>query len=504
MLMKKIEKSQKSKDEIQRSFSVRFTLRLWALLHLAVWTIVPMMSNTCLPLDSVEAVSWGSQWQWGYDKHPPLSGWAAEIFHSAMGDAGIYFLAQLCVVLAGFGIYRIARLLELSKRQALFTVLVLDAVYFFQFAAVEFNVNIIQMPFWAWGWYFGIDALKNRKIASWVGLGLCVGLAALGKYLGVFLLAPLFGFWWSRGELKSVLKSPGLYLAGFVAFLLFLPHLIWMAQHDWCTLTYAMHRGGSEAAPWWGRIYYPLEFLLIQLAVLAPLVLLSLWSRFKYKGAQSVPGTIALALGGFVAMALIAVVGNIKPVDMWAAPMPLAIGLWLVPRFQLDQHPRAVFITTITMTLVFVLGYSIAYGLGPRFRKKPHRTNYPAHVLATATEQAWHQNYPFALDYIVADEFLGGIVNAYTKSRPAVMIRANLARSAYLTEAQVQKHGAIVLWLKSRNFLDKNQRSLKEIYPDLQTRFPTMRMLPDLIIPWPRRTDHRAGRYGLAIIPPKS
>lgn len=53
-------------------------LGIWALYHLVVWTFLPLLCNTCLPLDSIEAVMWGSQWQWGYDKHPPLSAWMPE------------------------------------------------------------------------------------------------------------------------------------------------------------------------------------------------------------------------------------------------------------------------------------------------------------------------------------------------------------------------------------------------------------------------------------------
>ena len=73
--------------------------------HLIVWSVVPWLTNTALPLDSLEAVLWGFEMQWGYDKHPPLSGWLAYIFASALGDFGVYFLSQICVVVAGLGCF---------------------------------------------------------------------------------------------------------------------------------------------------------------------------------------------------------------------------------------------------------------------------------------------------------------------------------------------------------------------------------------------------------------
>src|SRR5690606_30525315 len=116
------------------------------------------------------------------------SGWSARAASMLMGDFGIYFLAQLCVVTAGLGVYRLARILSLSPRKAFLSVLTLDLVFYYQFASVEYNVNVLQMPFWAWGWYFGIHASSKKRLASWLGLGACVALGALTKYIAVFLL----------------------------------------------------------------------------------------------------------------------------------------------------------------------------------------------------------------------------------------------------------------------------------------------------------------------------
>lgn len=479
-------------------------LSLWAAYHLIVWTFLPLLCNTCLPLDSIEAVMWGSQWQWGYDKHPPLSAWTPELFTDLMGDAGLYLLSQLCVVLAGLGIYRLGRLLKLPAKQALIAVLLLDTIYYYQFISVEFNVNILQMPFWAWGWYFGIDAVQNRRFGSWLGLGICIALGALTKYIAVFLLAPLFGAWWVRGELKKVMASPGIYIAGLVSIALFLPHLVWMKNHDWITITYGLRRGGSEDAAWWHHLWMPLEFLLTQAAILAPVIIVAIICRVR---GREMPvtvkdGTSGLALGAFIAIALLSLATGMEPVTMWAAPMPLAIGLWLVPKYCIDRFPRTVLTAMIIMSTVFVTGYGVTYGLGPQIRSKPHRVNYPGKALAAAVEDRWHEKQDAPLDYVIGDEFLAGIVNHYGADEPAVMIRGSLERSTYLTEAQVQEKGAMVLWLKSRNALDEHATPLEAVFPDLAERYPQLEPLPDLIVPWPRRNDEKAGRYGVAYIPP--
>ena len=105
-------KNQRPEGKRKTELNLKRLLWLWTGWHLIVWTLLPLFCNTCLPLDCIEAVSWGSEWEWGYDKHPPLSGWMAELFSERMGDAGVYLLSQLCVVLAGWGIYLLALLLK--------------------------------------------------------------------------------------------------------------------------------------------------------------------------------------------------------------------------------------------------------------------------------------------------------------------------------------------------------------------------------------------------------
>ena len=46
---------------------------IFLLSHLIIWTITPSLSNVNLPLDTIEALAWGSNLSWGYSKHPPVS-----------------------------------------------------------------------------------------------------------------------------------------------------------------------------------------------------------------------------------------------------------------------------------------------------------------------------------------------------------------------------------------------------------------------------------------------
>ena len=70
-------------------------------LHLAVWTLLPALLYPNLPLDLIEALTYGREWQLGYDKLPPLPWWLVEVVYRVFGvDAAYYALAQAAVVAA--------------------------------------------------------------------------------------------------------------------------------------------------------------------------------------------------------------------------------------------------------------------------------------------------------------------------------------------------------------------------------------------------------------------
>ena len=55
------------------------------ILHAFVWTLIPALTNNNLPLDTIEALAWGSNLDWGYNKHPPMSAFFVEIIYKILG-----------------------------------------------------------------------------------------------------------------------------------------------------------------------------------------------------------------------------------------------------------------------------------------------------------------------------------------------------------------------------------------------------------------------------------
>ena len=65
---------------------------LFLLVHLFVWTLIPSLTNNNLPLDTIEALAWASNLDWGFNKHPPFSAFAVEIIYNIFWKSGLGLL----------------------------------------------------------------------------------------------------------------------------------------------------------------------------------------------------------------------------------------------------------------------------------------------------------------------------------------------------------------------------------------------------------------------------
>ena len=83
---------------------------VFLLTHLFVWTLIPSITNNNLPLDTIEALAWGSNLDWGFDKHPPMSAVMVEIIYQIFGsnDWAYYLLSQICIIISFITVFKFA------------------------------------------------------------------------------------------------------------------------------------------------------------------------------------------------------------------------------------------------------------------------------------------------------------------------------------------------------------------------------------------------------------
>ena len=135
----------------KKNISNNFVIFLF--LHLVIWTLVPALSNVNLPLDTIEALAWGSNLDWGFNKHPPLSAFVVEIFYQIFGnqDWAYYFLSQIFV----FKTYQVCHTLRPTQAGLIFY---WDFLIVYKNCSVKYfqwGINKISKTFyWGFSSYF--------------------------------------------------------------------------------------------------------------------------------------------------------------------------------------------------------------------------------------------------------------------------------------------------------------------------------------------------------------
>jgi 4-amino-4-deoxy-L-arabinose transferase and related glycosyltransferases of PMT family len=242
--------------------------------HLIIWTIIPSITNQNLPLDTIEALAWGSNLDWGFSKHPPMSAFFAEIFYQIFGsqDWAYYLLSQMCVIISFFVVFKLAEEFFENKVFCLLSVLLLEGIYFYNFTTPEFNVNVCLMPFWSLTVLYAWKGFKNNKIIDWFLVGLFAGFGFLSKYLFIYLALGIDIFLIYMIYKKKIdFKC----LVSLISFLIvLLPHLIWLTENNYITITYGLDRTGTGNQNFLDHIIHPLIFLGKQIGILTPFFLM--------------------------------------------------------------------------------------------------------------------------------------------------------------------------------------------------------------------------------------
>ena len=147
-------------DVFRRNINNIFVI--FILSHFIIWTLVPSLANNNLPRDTIEALAWGSNLEWGFNKHPPFSAFAVEVFYKIFGkqDWAYYFLSQIFIVSTFFIIWKFSEDFFQNKNFSLISVLILEGIFFYNFTTPEFNVNVAQIPFWALSVYYLWKCIK--------------------------------------------------------------------------------------------------------------------------------------------------------------------------------------------------------------------------------------------------------------------------------------------------------------------------------------------------------
>jgi len=395
-------------------------------IHLILWTLIPSLTNSNLPLDTIEHLAWGSNLDWGFNKHPPAVAFFLEIFYQIFGsqDWAYYLLSQIFVVMAFIVVFKFAEELFKNKILSLISVLLLEGIYFYNFTTPEFNVNVCQLPFWALCGYYSWKLFDQQDItvkdSFWLGSFAAIGF--LSKYLFIYLLLAIDVLFFYAIFIVKYKKFNFKYLISLEVFIVLLvPHLIWLTNNDYATITYGLTRTGLESSSLLDHIIYPLIFLGKQIGILIPFFIMSFFlvKKFKFKISLKDRKLLFLVFINLVPIGLMFLTSMFtgsKIRTMWMTPFYLFLGVLIVYLLQAQINLKKLnsFISVFLILFIFS-PFAYAY---ISITEKNKRTDYPGKQIAIKTQYAWDQNHKEPINVVLGDEWFAGNLSYHLKSRP--------------------------------------------------------------------------------------
>jgi hypothetical protein len=252
---------------------------------------------------------------WGYVDQPPLSIFLLAINRILLGDS--IFALRLLPSLAGALTVIITGLMvkQLGGGRFAQALAALAAIITGVYLSLNsfYSMNSFDMLFWALSFYILILIIKKDKPKLWLLFGLVAGLGLMNKYSMLF-----FGFGLVVGlvltQYRKYFLNKWFWLAGLIAFIIVLPHIIWEIQYDFPSIEFMRNASQYKNYP-----ISPLEFLSGQVLLLsftnAPLCLVGLYYYFFHKDGKS------YRLFGWIFVIILLVMIALKAKAYYIAPV---------------------------------------------------------------------------------------------------------------------------------------------------------------------------------------
>ena len=219
---------------------------------LLLWAVLPLAYHWDVPQDNLEQLTWALTPDWGYTKHPPFPTWVLIAFQQVLPN-GLWLTfalgaAQVALMMA----VAFTLTAELyGRRAAVVAVLLIGLLTYYTQRLHFYNHNTALLVAHALACLCVWRALVRGGTLWWWLLGLVWGAGLLSKYQMVltiacnlaYLVLATRGSPW-REERRDLVR--GVLLAGTVAALAILPHVIWLVRNDFPTFGYASHSMAAD------------------------------------------------------------------------------------------------------------------------------------------------------------------------------------------------------------------------------------------------------------------
>jgi len=430
----------------------------WATaISVMVWALWAVAFNTAQFGDNLEQFNWSHSLEWGYYKHPPMPTWLLGSVIQLFGPSRWWaiVLAAACALGTAMLTGSIAKQL-LGARAAAAVLLLWSLQLCFSARVQLYNHNTVLVLFIAatvW------CALRTQRGGAgwWIATGACAGAAMLSKYQALVPLGGLLLALAGSGRLRTPAQRFGLALAVLVALMMFVPHMSWVANHDFTTLRYVSESFDPEGPE--HRLKVLLSFIANQLRMVFPALatVLICWLMARRQRGIDVPADpaglpareVRIWLFGLIWAPLLALVvldlaGGVTLRNHWGVQTMQFVTLWMAwrwQRFLLGDLRRLIVVAFVVQCMG--LGLYAVQQRDPDAILSTRRmdTVYPAQRMADAAMGVWRSTTSCPLRFVAGPSFQAGLISLYSGGTAAVFEGAT--ESPWIDPAEMRRQGAL-------------------------------------------------------------
>jgi hypothetical protein len=223
--------------------------------------------------DELYYLACGEHLDWGYVDQPPLIALVAWIARHLFGDwlIGLRFFPALAGAATVWLTGKLAREMGGGVFAQVLAALAVICVPIYLVVHHWLTMNAFEPLVWVACVWCIIRAINLNDARYWIWFGLFVGLAMQTKYtIAFFVVAVVFALAVTRE--RRFLMTKQFWMGAAIAFLIFLPNLIWLIRHDFPFLE-LMHNIRQTHRD---VVRGPIAFVLDQAQILNP-ILFPLW-----------------------------------------------------------------------------------------------------------------------------------------------------------------------------------------------------------------------------------
>jgi len=443
---------------------------LMAVYQVGVWTLVPALTYSAMPLDVVEGYMWGREWLIATDKHPALPSWVLEMSRLATGAVGwpAYLISQLFTAATFIFVFLLGRELLGSKRAAAGTLL-LTSIAFYAWPTVEFNHNVAQTLFWAvipWAIW---RAVQQRRFAWWMLAGAMAAGGVYAKLTTVLLLMTLFAWMLRDRDARRCLVTPGPWIGLALFVVLTTPLTLWLVANDFAPLKYAV----SRLLPGEGQYLFLVNVLFNIVGMFIVVAIAGLIGiRMRADDASGPLGLsppagdrviafLAFVIGGPLTLAAIGgVLAGSGLKVAWGSSMFNFVGLLAIAlrsEYFTDMALRRIAISSAVLLTLVPLGYAALIVAGSSRGGAPLRVNWPQAQISKRFVDIWTRETGRPLRIVGGNGWIAGLVGVTAADQPSIFSTGEFASipwSPWITPERLEREGALIVWDARATWVD--------------------------------------------------